>query len=607
MSSVERSPTETCPTNELPIMRRVGKSRSLGACSLAAAVLLSTGVARADDKSTSEAGGPTTGESPVSGAASSETRDSILMLETGPLLVRLQISVGGRSLSAAQEEYIERLFQSLDMDQDGKLSREELSRSPIKSAPRKPPNSFLQQLAREQAAARVDDRQDARVRPDLEQLKQDVDRVTTEPVTIRQDNSAADKDQDLFDSFDVDASGQVEPGEMRTAALRILDRDSDRDQCITFDELTLAPQDPLAVNVVFPALDQNRPSATRSEFLRDAAEQLVPRDIVQKYDANRDRKLSAEELNWNPERLQRLDADRDGYLAQAELTGFAKFEPDLELAVDLSAAADAEAVRVISGGAAEREESPRADLARYRIGGVALTFAFRKTDPIEDAVATAMRIFNQLDTDANGYLDEGESKTRGEFFFKHAFQEGDRDGDGKLFGDEMKEFVSARAEPVANTCRVNVYNMGYGYFQRLDTSGDGRISIREMRTVEQTLREMAGGGGPLKQGTSGLHLYVEFVRGSYQLFGPTDGMMAQTATFSERPAVGPGWFQAMDRNSDGDLTFNEFLGHLEDFHTLDVDGDGLIDFKEAERASELWPDASQAGDKASASAQSFNR
>jgi hypothetical protein len=63
----------------------------------------------------------------------------------------------------------------------------------------------------------------------------------------------------------------------------------------------------------------------------------------------------------------------------------------------------------------------------------------------------------------------------------------------------------------------------------------------------------------------------------------------------------------MDRNSDGDLTFNEFLGHLEDFHTLDVDGDGLIDFKEAERASELWPDASQAGDKASASAQSFNR
>jgi Ca2+-binding EF-hand superfamily protein len=590
-------------------MRRVGKSRSLGACSLAAAVLLSTLVARPDDKSTSEAGSPKTGESPVSGASSSETRDSVLMLETGPLLVRLQISLGGRSLSAVQEEYIERLFQSLDKDQDGKLSREELSRSPIRSASRKPPNPLLQQLEdeRQQRLDRdrpqIPDRERAESRANV---AQDVDKLANVPVTFRQDNSSADKDQELFNGFDVDQSGQVEPGEMRTAALRILERDSDRDQCITFDELTQVQQDPLAVNVVFALQDQNRPSATKSELLRDTAEQLLPRDIVQKYDANRDRKLSPEELNWTPERLKLLDKNRDGYLVQAEFTGFSMLTPNLELSVDLSAAADAEAVRVISASAAEREESPRADLARYRIGGVSLTFAFRKTDPIEEAVVTAMRIFNQIDTDANGYLDEGESKTRGEFFFKHAFQEGDRDGDGKLFGDEMKEFVSARAEPVANTCRVNVYNMGYGYFQRLDSSGDGRISIREMRTVEQTLREMAGGGGPLMQSTSGLHLYVEFVRGSYQLFGPADGMVAQTATFSERPAVGPGWFQAMDRNSDGDLTFNEFLGHLEDFHTLDGDGDGLIDFKEAERASELWPDASQAGDKASASAQSFN-
>ncbi len=570
-------------------MRRAGTIRYLRAASVAAGLLLPEAVVTADEI----AGGRTEAaatESPASGVAASETRDSVLMLETGPLLVRLQISLGGRSLSTAQEQYIERLFQSLDTDQDGKLSRDELSRSPLRPSARKLPNSFLQQLEQERKASRGD-------------LEQDVSVLASVPVTFRQDNSSADKDQELFNGFDVDQSGQVEPGEMRTAALRILERDSDRDQCITFDELTQVPQDPLAVNVVFPLQDQNRPSATKSELLRDTAEQLLPRDLIQKYDSDRDRKLSAEELHWTSERLKLLDNDGDGFLAQAELTGFTKLTPDLELAVDLSAAGDAEAVRVIAADAAEREESPRADLARYRVGGVSLTFAFRKTDPIEDAVATAMRVFNLLDTDANGYLDEDESKTRGEFFFKHAYQEGDRDGDGKLFGDEMKEFVSARAEPIANTCRVNVYNMGYGYFQRLDRSGDGRISIREMRTVEQTLREMAGNGeSPLTRSTSGLHLYVEFVRGSYQLFGPTDGMVAQTATFTERPPVGPDWFQGMDRNSDGDLTFNEFLGHLEDFHTLDTDGDGLIDLKEAERASELWPEASPSGEKARASA-----
>jgi Ca2+-binding EF-hand superfamily protein len=569
-------------------MRRAGTIRSWQAYSVTAAVLLTASAARADD-TTASGSGSAAGDT-TAGVKSSETRDSVLMLETGPLLVRLQISLGGRSLATAQEEYIERLFQSLDTDQDGKLSRGELSRSPLRPTARKLPNSFLQQLEQERKASRSD-------------LEQDVSVLASVPVTFRQDNSSADKDQELFNGFDVDQSGQVEPGEMRTAALRILERDSDRDQCITFDELTLAQQDPQALNLVFPQLDQNRPSATTSEYLRDTALRLLPRNLVQKYDMNRDRKLSTEELHWTSERLEVLDTDGDGFLSESEAAGFSKLTPDLEVAVDLSAAVDAEAVRVLSARGAEKEESPRADLARYRIGGVALTFAFRKTDPIEDAVATAMRIFNQLDTDANGYLDEDESKTRGEFFFKHAFLEGDRDGDDKLFGDEMKAYVSARAEPVANTCRVNVYNMGYGYFQRLDKSGDGRISIREMRTVEQTLREMAGsGGGPLTRSTSGLHLYVEFVRGSYQLFGPTDGMVAQAATFTERPPVGPDWFQGMDRNSDGDLTFNEFLGHLEDFHTLDADTDGLIDLQEAERASELWPEASHSGDKARATA-----
>jgi Ca2+-binding EF-hand superfamily protein len=570
-------------------MWRAGTIRFLRAWSVVAALLLSVAVVPADEIVGGRAGDPATAGSPGGAVAASETRDAVLMLETGPLLVRLQISLNGVSLQAVQEAYIERLFQSLDTDRNGKLSRDELTRSPLRSTPTKPTNSFLQQLEGERTASRKD-------------LEKDVDKLASVPVTFRQDNSAADKDQELFNGFDVDQSGQVEPGEMRTAALRILERDSDRDQCITFDELTLAQQDPLAVNLVFPRMDPNRPSPTKSEFFRDTAVSITPRDLVQKYDANRDQKLSAGELHWTPERLKLLDSDRDGYVSKAEATDVSKLTPDLELAVDLSPAEDVEAVRVLSAGGAEKEESPRADLARYRIGGVALTFTFRKTDPVEDAVATAMRIFNQVDTDANGYLDADESRTRGTYFFEHAFQEGDRNDDGKLFGDEMKAFVTARAEPVANTCRINIYNMGYGYFQRLDKSGDGRISIREMRTVEQTLREMAGsGGGPLTRSTSGLHLYVEFVRGSYQLFGPTDGMVAQTATFSERPAVGPDWFQAMDRNSDGDLTFNEFLGHLEDFHTLDADSDGLIDFKEAERAGELWPEASQTDERIRAS------
>ena len=55
-----------------------------------------------------------------------------------------------------------------------------------------------------------------------------------------------------------------------------------------------------------------------------------------------------------------------------------------------------------------------------------------------------------------------------------------------------------------------------------------------------------------------------------------------------RTPVGPIWFQRMDRNQDGDLTWKEFLGPRRVFEELDADHDGLIDPFEAERANALF-------------------
>ena len=57
-----------------------------------------------------------------------------------------------------------------------------------------------------------------------------------------------------------------------------------------------------------------------------------------------------------------------------------------------------------------------------------------------------------------------------------------------------------------------------------------------------------------------------------------------------RTPIGPVWFQRMDRNMDGDLTWKEFLGPRHVFEALDADGDGLIDPQEAERAAILFPE-----------------
>ena len=60
--------------------------------------------------------------------------------------------------------------------------------------------------------------------------------------------------------------------------------------------------------------------------------------------------------------------------------------------------------------------------------------------------------------------------------------------------------------------------------------------------------------------------------------------VSQLPAFNRGLPAGPIWFQRMDRNNDGDLTWQEFLGHREDFYALDADRDGLIDPEEAEQA-----------------------
>jgi Ca2+-binding EF-hand superfamily protein len=56
------------------------------------------------------------------------------------------------------------------------------------------------------------------------------------------------------------------------------------------------------------------------------------------------------------------------------------------------------------------------------------------------------------------------------------------------------------------------------------------------------------------------------------------------APSAPRSQRGPLWFRKMDVNGDGDVSLREFLGSIEDFRRIDTDGDGLISVEEAEKA-----------------------
>lgn len=100
-----------------------------------------------------------------------------------------------------------------------------------------------------------------------------------------------------------------------------------------------------------------------------------------------------------------------------------------------------------------------------------------------------------------------------------------------------------------------------------DRDGDGRVAGDEL---PQNVRMQFAVGRPLDLGRQ------------------FDALAASDAPGTGRPSpiTGPLWFEKMDRNDDRDVSRREFLGPLDVFERLDRDGDGLLNVHEAASAHE---------------------
>lgn len=502
-----------------------------------------------------------------------DQRDVLLMLDDSPVHLRLRIALGGVSLGRARDQYISRLLASLDQDGDGKLNRAEANDSPLLRTKQRP------------GAAKFLDGLNVQLQLQRRDLEQMVDRMGGEIIAYRQDLSSAQNDTEVFKLLDSDGSNTLDAAESEQAAFLIISKDTDADECVSFQEFFPPPPDNAMMPAIRLAAAAASPLPTVADLVRDTSEPLLPRRLIKKYDRNRDQQLDAAELGWTPQRVALSDHDQNGRLDAAELATLDKAAPDMELAVDLQPQqGDGGMIEIVHSAGRRMDDAGRPDYAKLRMSGAVVTFSLRNTDPIASAIESAMRQFNLLDADANGYLDKGETGMRVRFE-RGLFDLIDADGDAKLFADEMQEYVRARTEPAATTSRMNVYDTGYGFFMALDGNADGRVSVREMRQASTVLAQLDRDGKPgVAQNEPVRHFHIEFVRGGYQLFGPSEQLVSQTPAFQHRRPTGPIWFQRMDRNNDGDLTWNEFLGPREVFHELDADADAFIDPREAGEA-----------------------
>ena len=522
--------------------------------------------------SISTSGAPRPGPAP---AASSDHRDVVVVLDDGPLHLRLHMALGGVSLAEARRQYVADLIARIDIDKDGKLTRAEAQKSPILKVKERPGAAqFLQSLKGQTNLMPRD-------------VQQKIEAIGGELIAYREDLTSSKNDVEVFKLLDADSSGLLDEAEMLAAAEMIMSKDTDSDQCVSFEEFfpPPPPPDPMLVAAGLADPTPSPAIAMVATNIRDLQNPSTPRFIVRKYDKDRSVSLDAAELGWPAERLAGLDADANARLDANELAILSQATPDIEMVIDLQAKDSGGGLIEVAATSGKRlDDNSRLDYAKIGFDAAVVSFSHRNLDPIASAIDDAMQQFNVLDADANGYLgrDEVAERTR---FQRELFDLMDGDADDKVFVDEMKAYVQARAEPAASTCRLNVYDTGNGFFMSLDGNADGRVSEREKRKAAQSLAQLDRDGKPgIGEKEPTRHFHIEFARGSYRLFGASEQLVAQTPAFQQRTPTGPIWFQRMDRNNDGDLIFDEFLGPLWVFDELDLDRDELLDPQEATKA-----------------------
>jgi Ca2+-binding EF-hand superfamily protein len=542
--------------------------------------------------------------------AGADMQTLVYLGETRPILVRLHVLIDGKPYSTAWDDFMKKLFDFEDFNGDGTLSREEAARVPTVQLMRTHyagSIGIFDNPGNMAPFAELDANKDGKVT--LDEFKAYFRKTGFGSFQLRgaqgQGKSGLMTDA-LFKYLDKNMDGKLSKEELATASDVLHRLDIDEDEMISQDEL-VPDLNPYG-RVFFGGPDQGTVTSPAFQLFSpgEPAAKLT-KALLDRYDKNKDGKLSRPESGFDEATFARLDANKDGQLTAAELETWLAGPSDLELTVRLGGLPAKRPpgglLKAIAGsgptsnaavGLTPGKDWPLAAATKPQSDGLVLTHGIAEIDVRGDrnnqfyggARNFYVQQFNMALKDKKDYLTKAEAQ--GTDFLRGLFALADRDNDGKLTLKELNAFFEAIDAGNSAFATLTVADHGAGLFELLDANRDGRLGLRELRTGWDRI-------APWAKATPGMIGHEEIPR-QYQLTvrqgPPTDGRRAFVTQMNLPPRAGntgrgPVWFRKMDRNGDGDVSRREWLGSMEDFKKIDADGDGLISAEEAEKA-DAW-------------------
>jgi Ca2+-binding EF-hand superfamily protein len=501
-----------------------------------------------------------------------ENLDVVVFGDVQPALIRFRVQINGRGFRTAREEFACRLYDYLDTNGDRVLTAGEAEARPGRGGWQQLFGNLLPfrgsgspMPAGDPAALDADPR-DGKVSVD-ELSRYLREALGFDACGVQSGGGPDALSQAAFAQLDRDTDGVLNPAELAGAEGLILRLDGDEDEMVALAELR--PHD----NPYAGRFDDDGTGAGPAPLAAES-DPIVPL-------------TSAEVRRRVGQRLlTKYGAGAFGTADAAALERFL-FDPTPGLILDVRLARAPRAPSTLelagpeslAGPLAARVKKTEEDGLVLVLEGVAVRLG------LNDAVGDFRRFFtmrfDEADADKDGALDRKEAeKAR---FLARLFDPADRNGDEKLTRAEMTAYLDRSVDATESRLIVTARDSGRSVFEILDVDRDRRLGRRELRNAAKQLKGFdRDGDGRVALG--------ELPR-TYELWvgrGPfSRRRRVASESYGDPPRRRPGaaevvsWFRHMDRNHDGDISANEFLGTADEFRRLDADGDGLIDPKEA--------------------------